>query len=167
MSVYRIGRDGGREAFADGIVNATSLAISPEGELFVSSRYDGTVYRVREDGHARGVRQRTGRAVRAGVCARRHALRRRSHRHHPPREPRRPAHRDLRHAPAERGGVPSGHRARRAALRHGTHAGHARRRAPLRRVGPARGASTTPSAGRRGSPSTRTACCTSSRRWPA
>ncbi len=52
VSVYRIGADGGREAFADGIVNATSLTFSPEGELFVSSRYDGTVYRVREDGHA-------------------------------------------------------------------------------------------------------------------
>lgn len=51
VSVYRIAGDGGREAFADGIVNATSLTISPEGELFVSSRYDGIVYRVREDGH--------------------------------------------------------------------------------------------------------------------
>lgn len=51
VSVYRIGSDGGREACADGIVNATGLAISPDGELFVSSRYDGTVYRVLEDGH--------------------------------------------------------------------------------------------------------------------
>lgn len=46
VSVYRVGREGGREAFADGIVNATSLALSPEGELFVSSRYEGIVYRV-------------------------------------------------------------------------------------------------------------------------
>ncbi len=52
VSVYRIGGDGGRETFTDGIVNATSLTIAPEGDLFVSSRYDGTVYRVREDGHA-------------------------------------------------------------------------------------------------------------------
>jgi len=52
VSVYRIGGDGGRETFTDGIVNATSLTIAPEGELFVSSRYDGAVYRVREDGHA-------------------------------------------------------------------------------------------------------------------
>lgn len=50
VSVYRIGRDGGREAWAEGIVNATSLALSPAGELFVSSRYDGVVYRLFDDG---------------------------------------------------------------------------------------------------------------------
>ncbi len=50
VSVYRIGREGGREAFVEDIVNATSLAVSPEGDLFVSSRYDGTVYRIHGDG---------------------------------------------------------------------------------------------------------------------
>lgn len=50
VSVYRLGPDGGREAYVDGIVNATSLAVSAEGDLFVSSRYDGIVYRVRGDG---------------------------------------------------------------------------------------------------------------------
>lgn len=50
VSVYRVGADGGREAYAEGIVNATSLAWSPEGELFVSSRYDGVVHRVIDDG---------------------------------------------------------------------------------------------------------------------
>ncbi|MEP7117393.1 MAG: hypothetical protein ABI880_07420 [Acidobacteriota bacterium] len=50
VSVYRIGRDGGREACADGIVNATSLAVSPGGEVFVSSRYEGVVYRLLDDG---------------------------------------------------------------------------------------------------------------------
>ena len=50
VSVYRLGADGGREAFADGIVNATSLAVSTDGHLYVSSRYDGIVYRVHGDG---------------------------------------------------------------------------------------------------------------------
>ena len=50
VSVYRVTPDGGREAFVEGIVNATSLAVSPEGVLHVSSRYDGTVYRVSAEG---------------------------------------------------------------------------------------------------------------------
>ena len=52
MSVYRIGVDGGREAFVEGIVNATSLAVSPDGVLHVSSRYDGAVYRITAEGRA-------------------------------------------------------------------------------------------------------------------
>lgn len=50
VSIYRIDGDGGREPFAEGIVNATSLAFSPTGVLHVSSRYDGVVYRVFDDG---------------------------------------------------------------------------------------------------------------------
>jgi sugar lactone lactonase YvrE len=52
VSVYRIGPDGGREAFVEGIVNATGLAVSPDGVLHVSSRYDGAVYRIAPDGRA-------------------------------------------------------------------------------------------------------------------
>ena len=33
-----------------GITNATSLALSPDGCLYVSSRHDGAVYRVADDG---------------------------------------------------------------------------------------------------------------------
>ena len=50
VSVYRVSPEGGREAFVEGIVNATSLAISPDGVLHVSSRYTGTVYRIAPDG---------------------------------------------------------------------------------------------------------------------
>ena len=50
VSVYRIGREGGREVQADGIMNATGLAVSPAGDLYVSSRYDGCVYRLFQDG---------------------------------------------------------------------------------------------------------------------
>ena len=50
VSVYRVDGTGAREIVADGILNATSVAISPGGTLFVSSRYDGAVYRVFDDG---------------------------------------------------------------------------------------------------------------------
>jgi sugar lactone lactonase YvrE len=50
VSVYRIGEDGGREPVADGIVNATSLAIAADGVVYVSSRFDGAVYRILDDG---------------------------------------------------------------------------------------------------------------------
>ena len=52
VSVYRVGKDGGREAWAEGIANATSVALSSAGELFVSSRFDGVVYRVHDDGRS-------------------------------------------------------------------------------------------------------------------
>ena len=50
ISIFRVTRDGTREPFASGIVNATSLAFGPDGDLYVSSRFEGTVYRVRPDG---------------------------------------------------------------------------------------------------------------------
>ena len=42
--------EGTREPFVSGIVNATSMAIGPDGHLYVSSRFEGAVYRVDEDG---------------------------------------------------------------------------------------------------------------------
>lgn len=51
VSIFRITHPGGpREPFVTGIVNATSLAFGPDDRLYVSSRFDGTVYRVAEDG---------------------------------------------------------------------------------------------------------------------
>jgi sugar lactone lactonase YvrE len=51
VSIFRITEAGGpREPFVSGIVNATSLAFGPDDRLYVSSRFDGTVYRVMEDG---------------------------------------------------------------------------------------------------------------------
>ena len=51
VSLFRVGRDGFREPFVSGITNATSMALAPDGRLYVSSRFDGTVYRVKADGH--------------------------------------------------------------------------------------------------------------------
>jgi sugar lactone lactonase YvrE len=50
VSVFRVRRDGTREAFVSGIVNPTSLAFDAKGDLYASSRFEGTVYRLRADG---------------------------------------------------------------------------------------------------------------------
>lgn len=46
VSVYKLTPDGESEPFLTDITNPTGLAFSPGGELFVTSRYDGSVYRV-------------------------------------------------------------------------------------------------------------------------
>lgn len=51
VSVFRIGLDAAREPFVTGLGNATSLAFGPDGALYVSSRFEGTVSRVDESGH--------------------------------------------------------------------------------------------------------------------
>ncbi len=54
VSIFRVTRGGTRETFASGIVNATSMAIGPDGALYASSRFEGAVYRIAADGtHAR------------------------------------------------------------------------------------------------------------------
>jgi sugar lactone lactonase YvrE len=50
VSVFRVTRAGTREPFVSGIVNATSMAIGPDNRLYVSSRFDGAVYRIKADG---------------------------------------------------------------------------------------------------------------------
>jgi sugar lactone lactonase YvrE len=52
VSVFRVDAGGGREPFASGIVNATSMAIGPDGLLYVTSRFEGIVYRVSAGGEA-------------------------------------------------------------------------------------------------------------------
>jgi len=52
VSVFRVGRDGRREPFVSGLVNATSMMFGPDGVLHVSSRFEGTVYRIQADGTA-------------------------------------------------------------------------------------------------------------------
>lgn len=50
VSVFRVARDGSREPLVTGLGNATSLAFDREGQLHVSSRFEGTVSRVSESG---------------------------------------------------------------------------------------------------------------------
>ncbi|OFW30522.1 MAG: hypothetical protein A3H97_05500 [Acidobacteria bacterium RIFCSPLOWO2_02_FULL_65_29] len=53
VSIFRVRPNGTREAFASGIVNPTSLAIDPQGRLYVSSRFEGIVYQLAENGDAK------------------------------------------------------------------------------------------------------------------
>jgi sugar lactone lactonase YvrE len=52
VSIFRVRPNGTRETFSTGIVNPTSMAIDSAGRLFVSSRFEGTVYRLDPDGSA-------------------------------------------------------------------------------------------------------------------
>jgi len=52
VSIFRVRPNGTRETFSSGIVNPTSMALDPQGRLYVSSRFEGTVYRVAADGSA-------------------------------------------------------------------------------------------------------------------
>ena len=50
VSIFRITGNGAREPFVHGMVNPTSMAAGPDGNLYVSSRFEGRVYRVFGDG---------------------------------------------------------------------------------------------------------------------
>jgi sugar lactone lactonase YvrE len=66
VSVVRVSPDGRGTPFVSGILNATGLAFNPEGDLFVTSRAEGTVYRVDPAGeftvYAEGMGVATGAA---------------------------------------------------------------------------------------------------------
>ncbi len=53
VSIFCVRPNGTRETFSSGIVNPTSMAIDPEDRLYVSSRFEGTVYRVESDGSSK------------------------------------------------------------------------------------------------------------------
>jgi sugar lactone lactonase YvrE len=50
VSIFRVTRSGARESFSSAIVNPTAMAVGPDGDLYVSSRFEGNVYRVAGDG---------------------------------------------------------------------------------------------------------------------
>jgi sugar lactone lactonase YvrE len=52
VSVYKISPRGILTPFAHDIVNPTGMAFGPDGEIYISSRFDGHVYRVTADGTA-------------------------------------------------------------------------------------------------------------------
>jgi sugar lactone lactonase YvrE len=66
VSVMRVSPDGRSTPFVTGILNATGLAFNPEGDLFVTSRAEGIVYRVDAAGeftvYAEGMGVATGAA---------------------------------------------------------------------------------------------------------
>lgn len=50
VSIFRVTKAGAREPFVHGLVNPTSMVLGPDGHLYVSSRFEGRVYRVFDDG---------------------------------------------------------------------------------------------------------------------
>src|SRR5438477_8612110 len=50
VSIYRIDQSGTVQPFLAEMMNATGLAFDREGDLYVSSRFDGTVYRIAPNG---------------------------------------------------------------------------------------------------------------------
>jgi sugar lactone lactonase YvrE len=52
VSIVRVSPDGRGTPFVSGILNATGLAFSPEGDLFVTSRAEGNVYRIDASGES-------------------------------------------------------------------------------------------------------------------
>src|SRR5262249_53271211 len=50
VSIYKVTAKGAVTPFVTEIMNATGLAFSPNGELFVSSRHEGNVYQVDRGG---------------------------------------------------------------------------------------------------------------------
>jgi sugar lactone lactonase YvrE len=50
VSIFVVRRDGSREPFVSGLPNPTSMAFGPDGHLYVSSRFDGSVHRIAQDG---------------------------------------------------------------------------------------------------------------------
>jgi sugar lactone lactonase YvrE len=50
VAIFIVRPDGSREPFVSDLANPTSLAFGPDGALYVSSRFEGSVHRVDRDG---------------------------------------------------------------------------------------------------------------------
>ncbi|HEX4914128.1 MAG TPA: hypothetical protein VFV51_09235, partial [Vicinamibacterales bacterium] len=50
VSIFKVTAAGAREPFVHGLVNPTSMAMGPDGRLYVSSRFEGRIYRVFDNG---------------------------------------------------------------------------------------------------------------------
>ncbi len=62
VSVFKVTPEGTRTPFTSGLVNPTSMTIGPDRHLYVSSRFEGQVYRVDDEGAFESVAQDLGAA---------------------------------------------------------------------------------------------------------
>ena len=60
VSIYVVRRDGSREPFVVGLPNPTSMTTDADGQLYVSSRFDGSVHRIGPDGSVTTVASELG-----------------------------------------------------------------------------------------------------------
>src|ERR1035441_8748694 len=67
VSVVRVSPDGRGTPFVSGILNATGVAFSPDGDLFVTSRAEGNVYRIDDSGEPELYAEGMGVATRAAL----------------------------------------------------------------------------------------------------
>jgi sugar lactone lactonase YvrE len=70
VSVFKIDRERGAQPFLHDLMNPTGLAFDHDGQLYISSRMEGTIYKVTPDGqrsvYAEGMGVATGMAFDAG-----------------------------------------------------------------------------------------------------
>ena len=99
VAIFVVRPDGTREPFVSDVPNPTSLAFDPDGRLYVSSRFDGSVYRVEADGRASIYASDLGVACGLAFGPDGAALRRRSLGIRPARRGRRPRARCSRRCP--------------------------------------------------------------------
>jgi sugar lactone lactonase YvrE len=50
VSIFRVTPTGRRESYASGIVNPTSMTFDATGQLYVSSRFEGSIYKIFPNG---------------------------------------------------------------------------------------------------------------------
>ena len=166
VSIFIVRPDGTREPFVSDVPNPTSLAFDRDGRLYVSSRFDGSVYRVEADGRATLYASDLGVACGLAFGPDGALYRRRSLGLGPARRERRPRALFASLPPSvaafHLAFGPDGHLYVAAPTLE-----HARSRSTASRPTASRRRGAPASAVRRGWPSTRPAICTSSTRWRA
>ena len=78
VSIFRVAPNGTRETYSSAVVNPTSMAMDADGRLYVSSRFEGAVYRLADDGSAEPFATDLGIACGLAFAAGRQPVRRRS-----------------------------------------------------------------------------------------
>ena len=120
VAIYKIDTNYNVKPFLAEMTNATAIAFDRVGQMYVSSRFDGTVYRVAPNGTMSTYAEGMGVATGIAFDRRRESLCRRSQRHHFQDRQRSPDF-CVRHARAQRFRLPPGVWAARRSVCHRAH----------------------------------------------